>query len=140
MRALCHLAAKYGGGLTHIREIAEQEAIPAKFLEGILLALKRSGFVKSRRGNEGGYALARSPHEIVVGAVFRALDGPLAPMSNSAELKAMMDENPRQRGFYAVLLKVSDAVCGILDHTTLAQVLAGNEVDEAVVEMAGYKV
>ncbi len=140
MRALCHLAAKYGGGLTHIREIAEQEKIPAKFLEGILLALKRSGFVKSRRGNEGGYALARSPHEIVVGEVFRALDGPLAPMSNSAELKAMMDKNPRQRGFYAVLLKVSDAVCGILDHTTLAEVLAGNEVDEALVEMASYEV
>ena len=140
MRALCHLAARYGGGLTHIREIAEQEEIPAKFLEGILLALKRSGFVKSRRGNEGGYALARPPHEIIVGEVFRALDGPLAPMSNSAELKALMDKNPRQRGFYAVLLQVSDAVSGILDQTSLAQILAGNVVDEGLMEMAGHQV
>ncbi len=126
MRALCHLASRYGEGLTHIREIAEQEEIPAKFLEGILLALKRSGFVKSRRGNEGGYALARDPREIMIGAVFRALDGPLAPMSNSAELQAMMESNPRQRGFYSVLLEVSSAVSEILDKTSLADVLERN--------------
>jgi Rrf2 family cysteine metabolism transcriptional repressor len=138
MRALCHLAARYGGGLTHIREIAEQEEIPAKFLEGILLALKRAGFVKSRRGNEGGYALAREPETIVIGDVFRALDGPLAPMSNSVELKALMESSPRQRGFYDVLLEVSSAVSGILDHTSLADVLERNKQGQSVGELTSH--
>ena len=137
MRALCHLAARYGGGLTHIREIAEQEEIPAKFLEGILLALKRAGFVKSRRGNEGGYALAREPKEIVIGEVFRALDGPLAPMSNAVDLKALTESSPRQRGFYAVLLDVSTAVSGILDNTSLADVLERNDLGQSVSEFVG---
>ena len=50
----------------------------------------------------------------------------------------MMDKNPRQRGFYAVLLQVSDAVSGILDQTTLAQVLAGNVVEEELMETVGH--
>lgn len=128
MRALCHLAARYGEGLTHIREIATAEDLPCKFLEGILLALKRAGFVKSRRGNEGGYALARPPEQIMVGDVLRALDGPLSPIANASDLQAMMDKNPGQRGFYSLLLDVRNAISGILDYTSLAEVLRRNEV------------
>jgi Rrf2 family protein len=132
VRALCHLAAKHGDGLTHIREIADSEDLPCKFLEGILLALKRAGFVKSRRGNEGGYALARSPESIMLGDVLRALDGPLAPMGSASELSSMMDRYPERRGFYAVLMRVRDAVSEILDHTSIAEVV---ETDDA--ELAG---
>lgn len=132
MRALCHLAARYGEGLTHIREIATAEDLPCKFLEGILLALKRAGFVKSRRGNEGGYALARPPEQIMVGDVLRALDGPLSPIANASDLQAMMDRNPGQRGFYSLLLDVRNAISGILDYTSLAEVLRRNEVPTEV--------
>ena len=126
MRALCHLAEHHSDGLTHIREIAGAEGLPCKFLEGILLALKRAGFVKSRRGNDGGYALARPAEQIMVGDVIRVLDGPLSPISTAADLIAMMERQPSQRGFYSLLLDVRNAVSAILDHTSIADVVRRN--------------
>ncbi len=126
MRALCHLAERFDGGLVHIKDIAAQEEIPSKFLEGILLELKRAGFVRSRRGNEGGYALAHAPDQIRLGDAIRVLDGPLAPMASASELKELMDRNPRRVGFYSVLMDVRNAVASILDETTLADVLRRN--------------
>lgn len=127
MRALCHLAERHGVGLVHMRAIAADEKIPSKFLEGILLQLKRAGFVSSRRGNEGGYALAKPPAQIVLGDVIRILDGPLAPMASAEELRQMMQRNPRQVGFYATLVDVRNAVSDILDRTSLADVLRRND-------------
>jgi len=123
MRALFHLADHYGKGLVHIKAIAVDEEIPPKFLEGILLELKRAGYLSSRRGVDGGYALARRPEQILLGEVIRVLDGPLAPMSSAGELQELMDRNPRQIGFYAVLMDVRNAVSEILDKTSLAEVL-----------------
>ncbi len=126
IRALCHLAEYHEQGMIHIAAIAEQESLPAKFLEGILLQLNRVGVVKSRRGVEGGYALARSPKNIVLGEVIRALDGPLAPLGSAEELHAMMVNSPRQAGLYSVLLDVRNAASDILDRTSLADVVARN--------------
>jgi Rrf2 family protein len=126
MRALCHLAQRYGEGLVHIKTVAADEEIPPKFLEGILLELKRAGYLASRRGVDGGYELAKSPDEIHLGDVIRVLDGPLAPMASASELQALMDRNPRQIGFYAVLMDVRNAVSDILDQTSLAEVLRRN--------------
>jgi Rrf2 family protein len=128
MRALCHLAERHGEGLIHIKRIAAEEEIPPKFLEGILLELKRAGYVTSRRGIEGGYALARPPKEILLGEVIRVLDGPLAPIASAAELRELMARNPRQVGFYAVLMDVRNAVSSILDKTSLAEVLRRNRL------------
>ena len=126
MRALCHLAARHGNGWAQARSIAEDEEIPPKFLESILLQLKRAGFVESRRGSDGGYTLSRSPDEIILGDALRVLDGPLAPMSSAAELHEVLERNPRQAGFYEVLIDVRDAVSRILDRTSLADVLRRN--------------
>ena len=123
MRALCHLAIRYGKGLVHIRDIASREEIPPKFLEGILLTMKRAGVVRSKRGNEGGYALALPPGEIGVGDVIRVLDGPLAPLGGSGELKELLNRGEGRCGFYEILLDVHDAVTRILDDTTLADVV-----------------
>ncbi len=121
MRALCHLAEQYGRGLVRVKSIAAEEGIPQKFLGGILLDLKRARFLSSRRGNDGGYALARAPEAIFVGEVMR--DGPLAPMASAAELRELMERNPRRIGFYAMVLDVRNAVSEILDKTSLADVL-----------------
>ena len=126
MRALCHLAETHGQGVVQIREIARKESIPGKFLEGILLELKHAGIVRSRRGIDGGYELARDPAEIMLGQVMRVLDGPLAPLGSAAELKELMKSDPRQAGFYSVLIGVRDAAASILDQTTLAEVVARN--------------
>jgi Rrf2 family transcriptional regulator, cysteine metabolism repressor len=126
MRALCHLAETHGSGVVQIREIARREVIPAKFLEGILLELKHAGIVRSRRGIDGGYELAREPKDVMLGQVMRVLDGPLAPLGSAAELKELMTTDPRQAGFYSVLMDVRDAAATILDKTSLADVVARN--------------
>lgn len=126
MKALCHLAARYGQGVVQIREIARIEAIPAKFLEGILLELKHAGLLRSRRGIDGGYELARPPSEIMLGVVMRTLDGPLAPLGSAAELREMVDRDPSHGGFYSILIDVRDAAAEILDRTSLADVLERN--------------
>ncbi len=132
MRALCHLAETHGSGVVQIREIARKESIPAKFLEGILLELKHAGVVRSRRGIDGGYELARDPAEIMLGQVMRVLDGPLAPLGSAAELRELMKSDPRQAGFYSVLIDVRDAAATILDQTSLADVVARNAKLEGV--------
>ncbi len=78
LRALVFLAARPAGGSAPIAEIAEGAAAPRKFLEAILLELKRRGVLVSARGRFGGYALARPASEISFADVIRALDGPLA--------------------------------------------------------------
>ncbi len=123
MRALCHLAEQYGRGPVRVKSIAAEEEIPRKFFEGILLDLKRARVLSSRRGNDGGYALARAPGAIFVGEVMRLLDGPLAPMASAVELREMMDRNPKRIGFYAMVMDVRNAVSEILDNTSLADVL-----------------
>src|SRR5438093_2285891 len=73
------LALHREGGLTPIQEIARRQAIPQRYLEQVLLALKRSGLLTSKRGSSGGYHLTRPPEEITVGAVLRAVEGEHAP-------------------------------------------------------------
>jgi Rrf2 family protein len=126
IRAACHLAERYGEGVVQIREIARLEAIPWKFLEGILLQMKSAGIVRSRRGIEGGYALARPPEEISLAEVIRLLDGPLAPMGSAAELRELMQRSPRHAGFYEVLMDVRNAAAAILDRTTVKDVVERN--------------
>lgn len=78
LRAILELAVRYGHGPISIGEIARAQAIPARFLEAILAQLKRANLVESRRGNEGGYVLARDPDRISVGDVLRVVQGSLA--------------------------------------------------------------
>jgi len=78
IRALYDLAFHAGAGqAAQAKEIAERQAIPFKFLEQILQDLRRAGLVDARRGPHGGYALARSPAEISMADILRAVRGPL---------------------------------------------------------------
>jgi Rrf2 family protein len=78
VRAIFELAKRYGPEPVNVGEIAQAQAIPARFLEVILVQLKQGGFVESRRGNVGGYLLRRKPGELSVGEVIRFVEGPLA--------------------------------------------------------------
>src|SRR2546422_4496164 len=73
------LALHREGGLTPIQEIARRQAIPQRYLEQVLLALKRAGLLTSKRGSAGGYHLTRPPEDITVGDVLRAVEGAGAP-------------------------------------------------------------
>src|ERR1700735_4780797 len=77
VRSLLALAAQYPDLVKHDVVIAEQQ-LPRKFVEAILGELRRAGIVRSQRGADGGYALARPPAEVTLGAIIRAVDGPLA--------------------------------------------------------------
>src|SRR5574337_1979117 len=79
-RAMQDLALHYEKGPVQIEEIARRQHLPARYLEQILLSLKRAGFVESKRGMSGGYYLAKHPREITVGAIIRAMEGPIVPI------------------------------------------------------------
>src|SRR5215475_9726786 len=76
LRALYALARKHGEGPVLIMELAEEEVIPKRFLEQILLSLKRSGLVLSKKGKGGGYYLAQPPDQITLANVIRLVEGP----------------------------------------------------------------
>ena len=98
LKALLHLAEAHDRGLVKIHEIAEEEDIPEKFLEGILVTLKNARLVTSERGREGGYRLRRPPGEIMIGEVVRIMDGPLAPLGDAMELAQRVRTEPRHPG------------------------------------------
>jgi Rrf2 family protein len=83
LRATLELAVRFGAGPTSISELAKAQGIPARFLEAILAQLKRAGLVESRRGNEGGYVLSRTPTGLSVGDVLRVVQGTLADANSN---------------------------------------------------------
>jgi len=124
--ALLSLAREHGTGPKLIADLAEQEQIPKKFLELILLQLKNAGILGSRKGKGGGYFLAREPSQITMGSAIRVLDGPLAPVpcvSETAYQKCPECGDEASCGIRLVMKDVRDAVAEILDHTTLKEVL-----------------
>jgi Rrf2 family protein len=79
-KALFHMAAAPVGASLQIEEIARGAGVPRKFLEHILLDLKKKGIVESRRGRAGGYVLVKPASELTIGTILRAIDGPIAPL------------------------------------------------------------
>jgi Rrf2 family protein len=123
LKATIALAKERGRGPVLIGELAEQEAIPKKFLENILLTLKHRGLVHSRKGPHGGYQLGRAPEQISVGDVIRALDGPLALVSCVSQTAyAPCEECVTERdcAVRRLFQQVRDETARILDGTTLA--------------------
>src|SRR5579863_1589572 len=132
LRALYALARSYGQGPVLISHLAEDESIPRKFLEQILLALKSSGLVESKKGKGGGYALVRPPSEITVAAVIRIMEGPIAPLPCASETRFRKCEecvDIETCGTRMVMREVRDAMAKILDSSTLAMVCG--KVDQA---------
>jgi len=124
LKAMFYLAKQYGKGPVLISTLAEEEHIPKKFLELILLDLKRNGLLHSKMGKGGGYYLNKMPQEVTVGQVVRILDGPLAPIpcvSKTAYRKCDECENERTCEIRKIMMQVREATAAILDHTSLAE-------------------
>ncbi len=128
LRALAVLAAEHGQRMAiPAGELADRGHVPHKFLEAILLDLRRHGFVDSRRGKAGGYALARDPAEIRIGDIIRAIDGPLAPIpcaSLTAYRPCADCATPQACAIQRLMRRVRDATAEVLDGTTLAMLAA----------------
>lgn len=122
LEALMLLARRYGEGAVKIREIAEDETLPEKFLELILLELKHARVVESVRGANGGYRLKRSPSKIFLGEIIRTIDGPLAPFEDAESLRRLVEHDKKHSPLFRVFLAVRNAASDILDHTSLADI------------------
>ncbi|ACD84165.1 RrF2 family transcriptional regulator [Candidatus Methylacidiphilum infernorum] len=126
IRALLYLAKEQQRGTILIQEIAEKEKIPKKFLESILLELKNNGFLSSRRGKGGGYALEYPPEKIPIGSVIRLIDGPLAPVrcvsqTAYAPCEDCLDE--KTCVIRLLMKETRDVISTVLDKTSLKELL-----------------
>jgi Rrf2 family protein len=127
LRAMIVLAQAYNespDAMVQIKEISEQDKIPAKYLEQILLALKNAGLLQSRMGIGGGYYLARQPQDINLGQIIRVLDGPLAPIRCVSHMAYEPCGCPDEQtcGLRMMMGDVRDAIANILENTSLADV------------------
>jgi Rrf2 family protein len=123
LRALLVLAEAPPGEPLMISEISKRQAIPKKFLEQILLELKRAGLVESRRGRLGGYALARPAEKITFGEVVRLLDGPVALLpclSRIAYRRCSDCADEANCEIRRVFARVAEATREVLDSTSIA--------------------
>jgi Rrf2 family protein len=134
VRAMVELAAAGDGGPVKADRIAQAQEIPIKFLENIMSELRNGGLVRSQRGVDGGYWLARPAAEITLAQVIRAVDGPLA------NVRGARPEDVSYTGAAAPLGEVWIAVRAslrrVLDQVTLADVAAGN-LPEDVAALTG---
>ena len=121
-RAILDLSLEFSKGPIQIQDIAERQNIPVKFLQQILVALKMTGFVQSRKGPGGGYLLAIAPKEITLGAVVRAMDGPIAPIScvSVTKFSECGCPNPEVCSLRNSFKEARDAISQVLDNTTFA--------------------
>ena len=124
---MVHLALHEGKGPSLIADVAEAERIPKKFLDTILLELKNQGLLSSKKGKGGGYVLARPAARILVGDIVHILDGPLAPIpcvSRSAYRRCDDCIDETACTVRAVMQDVRDAIAGILDNTSLSDMIS----------------
>lgn len=129
LRALFTLVEHFGSGPIPIRELSRRNDVPKKFLEQILLAMKKRGWVDSEPGARGGYMLAKAPEKITMGEVVRYFDGILAPIPCvSVNGYQRCSQEPLCR-FRRVFLNARNYVATLLDNATLADVAKGLPVE-----------
>jgi Rrf2 family protein len=136
LKALVHLAGLKPGEIAHVFEIAEANSIPKKFLDHIFSDLRRAGFVHSKKGKAGGYALARPAHSIRVGDIIRILEGPIAPtpctsVSAYRRCDDCRDETccPVRR----IMIEARNALSSVLDNCSLAEMRVLSEPHERAI-------
>lgn len=134
VRALVELAHHYGDGPVQSATIAGRQSIPEPYLDQLLTALRRSGFIRSVRGPQGGHALIRDPHDLKLSEVVMALEGSLAPI-------ACLDDPDGCRGTASCSLKpvwqeIEAATLHVLESITVADIAererAGNVARYAI--------
>ena len=126
LKAIFQLALRHyeeGDGIMSISDIARRGDMPTKFLEQILLALRKGGLVKSKRGIKGGFSLARNAKDITVGEVVRFIEGPIEPISCVKEDKYKGCKDMASCIFREVWQEVALATSKVVDNLTLADLI-----------------
>jgi Rrf2 family protein len=124
VRAVCELALHYGRNPVSCAAIAEEQAIPRRFLELILVRLREEGILTSRRGTNGGYVLTVDPADLSIGRILRLFEGRLAPVHCTACGGTEYCELQNRCRFARLWRRSKQAVSYIYDTTTFADLLA----------------
>ena len=122
LQALSYMVEKKSESPILIAEIAVQKNIPLKFLERILLDLRKAGFLESKKGKNGGYFFAIPPSKIKLSSIFRIIEGPIAllPCVSLNFYEKCTDCNEKKCGLNKVMIEVRDNTLAILDKRTVA--------------------
>jgi Rrf2 family protein len=122
LQALSYMVEKHSDNPILIAEIASQKNIPIKFLENILLELRKAGFLESKKGKHGGYFFAQAPEKIKLSSIFRIIEGPIAllPCVSLNFYEKCADCNEKKCGINKVMASVRDNSLIILDNKTVA--------------------
>lgn len=125
LRALGYLTEKYKKGPVLISEISKKKKIPLKFLENILLELKKIGVLDSKKGKGGGYFLSRDPKNIRVADVIRQVNGPIAmlPCVSLYFYERCKDCDEKHCALHDIMIEVRDATLNILEKRTLVDLI-----------------
>jgi Rrf2 family protein len=128
-RALTYLVDKYNEGPVLISDIARKKKIPLKFLENILLELKKAGILESKKGKGGGYYIKQDPAKTSIAAVVRIVNGPIAmlPCVSLYFYQRCKNCDEGNCGLHDLMEKVRDATLNILEHRTLNDLASGKE-------------
>src|SRR5215475_885240 len=130
--AVLELALNYDSeSPVRVQDIAERQKIPMKFLFQIMQILKRVNIVRSRRGTEGGYSLTRSPAQITVGDVIRAMSGPFVQLS-CLDSGHFSDDCGKQNScqFKPIWAEVDRAIAGVLNNVTFEELVRRSRVNQ----------
>jgi Rrf2 family protein len=119
LRAVVQLARLWPRNFVQAKDLSLQEDLPNKFLESILLALRRGGFLESKVGSGGGYRLSRSPRDIKVGDVIRRLEGRLTVKEDPPAA----ERSPGKVAVHLINEKLTQATDDVLDNLTLEQLV-----------------
>ncbi|MBL6447717.1 Rrf2 family transcriptional regulator [Fulvivirga sp. 29W222] len=138
INALVHLAKRKDEGPIIIAEIAKAESIPQKFLEAILLDLKKAGILASRKGKAGGYYLLKAPEDVNMADVMRLFDGPIALLPCVTYMYYERCEECKDEetcGIREVFLEVRNKTVSMLKKSTLLEIIRRegqqkNEINE----------
>lgn len=123
LKVILDLSKHYDSRLVHIDELSKRQDIPKKFLEQLLLSLKKGGFVQSKKGPKGGYSLTCDPDKIVLGNIIRFVEGSIYPISCiDPAITQICDFMPRCV-FTSIWRDVEEAVSSIIDRISFADLL-----------------
>lgn len=127
LKAMYDLARHYGAGPIPLKSVAERQNISGHYLEQLISVLRKGGLVKSVRGAQGGYVLARPPEEIRVGDVIRLLEGPIAPVECVSEIRAAECDQADHCITRTVWRRVRDSIAQVMDSISLADMCREEE-------------
>lgn len=124
-KALTYLSEKFNEGPVLISEIAAKKKIPIKFLESILLELKKADILDSKKGKGGGYFLKQKPEKVKVSTVIRLINGPIAmlPCVSLYFYERCKNCNEKHCGLHDMMIEVRDATLNIVENRTLKDLL-----------------